>query len=165
MISRVLQFWRQRFLGLLVSQLRQGISPQKIALTLTLGVCVSAFPIVGTTSVICFFLGLWLRLNQPVIQFVNWLASPLQMGLLLVFVRFGEWLTRAHRVRFSIPELWAKFHASPAGFFREFGLTCWHGIIGWFVVAPVAGVLLYGLFLFLTRQLARQTEPLGRAQE
>ena len=122
MIARIQQFWRARVLGLLIGQLRQGSTPQKIALTVTLGICISAFPLVGTTSILCFIVGLWLRLNQPILQLVNWLASPLQMGLLLAFVRLGEHLTRAQRVPFSVPELWAKFPASPAQFFREFGL-------------------------------------------
>jgi len=56
----------------------------------------------------------------------------------------------------SIPELWAKLHASPAAFVREFGRSGWHGIVGWAVVTPVAGVLLYFLFLPLTKELARR---------
>ena len=153
--ARMAHFWRERVVGLLMAQLNQGITPQKIALTITLGVCISAFPIVGTTSLMCFVLGVWLGLNQPVIQLVNWLASPLQMGLFAPFVRLGEHLTRAPRVSFSIPEMIDKFRASPLEFTREFGLTGWHGIVGWTVVAPVAGVLLYFLFLGLTRKLVR----------
>jgi uncharacterized protein (DUF2062 family) len=164
--SRWQRFWRERVVGLLIAQLQQGISPQKIALTVALGICFSAFPIIGATSLLCFTFGLWLRLNQPIIQLVNWLGSPLQLGLLLMFVRLGEWLMRAQRVSFSIPELFAKFHASPTKFFQEFGLTGVHGIIGWLVVAPFAGVLLYYLFLPMTKKLAaalpvpEKTEPL-----
>lgn len=152
--TRLATFWRERVVGLLVAQLRQGITPQKIALTITLGVCLSAFPIVGATSLLCFFIGIWLGLNQPVIQLVNWLASPLQMGLFAPFVRLGEHLTRSPRVSFSIPELIAKFRASPLAFFKEFGLTGWHGVVGWLVVAPLAGVALYFIFLPLTQKLA-----------
>ncbi len=153
----------QRLWGLLADQLKQGVSPQKIALTLTLGVCVSAFPLVGTTSLLCLLLGLWLGLNQPIIQFVNWLASPLQMGLLPAFVRLGEWLVRAPRVSFSIPELWARLRSSPAEFLREFGLTGWHGILGWAVVAPAAGIFLYSIFLPVTKHLAAQTKKMPPA--
>jgi hypothetical protein len=48
----------------------------------------------------------------------------------------------------------AKFRVSPLQFTREFGLTGWHGIVGWLAVAPVAGVLLYFVFLRLTKRLA-----------
>ena len=153
--ARCRHFWRERVMGLLVAQLQQGISPQKIALTITLGICVSAFPIVGTTSILCFIIGVCLGLNQPIIQLVNWLASPLQMGMFPAFVRLGEWVMRAHRVSFSIPDLWAKFRASPAAFFREFGLTGWHGIVGWAVAVPFAFALLYLAILHLTKKLQR----------
>ena len=152
--ARLERFWRERVVGLVVAQLKQGITPQKIALTITLGVCISAFPIVGTTSLMCFFIGVWLGLNQPVIQLLNWLASPLQMGLFAPFVRLGEYLTGSPRVSFSIPELIAKFRASPLEFTREFGLTGWHAIVGWLVVVPLAGVVLYFIFLGLTKRLA-----------
>jgi hypothetical protein len=56
-------------------------------------------------------------------------------------------------VPFSIPGLLAKFRASPTGFFKEFGLTGWHGIIGWAVTVPIAGVLLYFFLRPLTQKL------------
>ena len=157
--ARLKHLWRERVVGLLVAQLKQGITPQKIALTLTLGVCFSAFPILGATTLLCFAFGVWLGLNQPIIQLVNYLASPLQLGLIAPFVRLGEHLTRSPRVSFSIPELMAKFRASPLEFIREFGLTGWHGIVGWLAVAPLAGVLLYFIFLPLTRKLAAGRNP------
>jgi hypothetical protein len=96
----------------------------------------------------------WLKLNQPVIQLVNYLASPLQLALILVFVRIGEWIMLAPRVSFSIPELFRKFHESPANFFREFGLTGLHGIIAWLVIAPFFAALVYFLLLPPLKKLA-----------
>ena len=96
----------------------------------------------------------WLKLNQPVIQLVNYLASPLQLALIFVFVRIGEWIMRAPRVSFSIPELFRKFHESPANFFREFGLTGLHGIIAWLVIAPFFAALIYFLLLPPLKKLA-----------
>jgi uncharacterized protein (DUF2062 family) len=152
--ARCQRFWRERVVALLITQLRQGVSPQKIALTIALGICLACFPIIGATSMLCLVTGLWLKLNQPVIQLVNWLASPLQLGLLLPLVRLGERLAGAQPVSFTIPEMFAKFQASPAKFLGEFGLTGVHGIIGWVTVAPLAGVLLYIFFLPVTNRLA-----------
>ena len=157
--ARWKNFWRDRVLGVIVSQLKQGISPQKVALAVALGLCLAVFPILGATTLLCFTCGVWLNLNQPVIQLVNWLASPLQLLLIPAFVRFGESLVRADRVSFSIPELFAKFHASPLQFFREFGLTGVHGIIGWVVAAPFAGIIVYRLLLPVTKRLARESRP------
>ena len=146
-------------MALIVAQLAQGITPEKIALTIALGLNLGIFPILGTTTVLCLGAGLWLRLNQPVIQLVNWLASPLQLMLILVFVRIGEWLMRAQRVNFSIPELMRKFRESPVKFFQEFGLTGLHGIVAWLVIAPFLTALIYFTLLPLLKRLARKEAP------
>jgi uncharacterized protein (DUF2062 family) len=152
--SRLKKFWRERVVGLITAQFTQGFTPEKIALTITLGLTLGLFPILGATTALCALAGVWLKLNQPVIQLVNYLASPLQLAMILVFVRLGEWMVHAQRVNFSIPELFRKFHESPAKFFQEFGLTGLHGIIAWFVIAPFASGLIYFLLLPPLKKLA-----------
>src|SRR5579862_4910652 len=98
-------FWRRRVIGLIVAQLTQGVTPSKIALTIALGVTLGVFPILGATTVLCAIVGIWLKLNQPIIQFINWIISALQLSLILVFVRIGEWIVHAEPVMFSVPEM------------------------------------------------------------
>lgn len=150
-------FWRRRVLGVIVGQLRQGITPEKISLTIALGVTLGIFPILGATTMLCFVAGLWLNLNQPIIQMVNYLVYALQLVMILVFVRAGEFVVRAAPVSFSIPELFRKFHESPREFFREFGITGVHGIIGWLLAAPLVAGLLYFILLPLMKKLAGAT--------
>jgi uncharacterized protein (DUF2062 family) len=152
--SRLKKFWQERVVTLIVAQFTQGFTPQEISLTVTLGVTLGIFPIFGATTTLCALAGFWLKLNQPVIQLVNYLVSPLQMALILVFVRIGEWIMHAPRVSFSIPELFRKFHESHANFFREFGLTGLHGIIAWLVIAPFFAALIYFLLLPPLKKLA-----------
>ena len=152
--SRLKQFWRERVVALVTAQLVQGIAPEKIALTIALGLTLGIFPILGATTTLCAIAGICLKLNQPVIQLVNWIASPLQLILILVLVRIGEWLTHAARVSFSIPELIHKFHESPLKFFKEFGMTGLHGIIAWLVIAPLLTTILYFLLLMPLKKLA-----------
>jgi len=153
--SRLGHFWRERVLGLIVAQLTQGVTPQKIALTIALGVSLAMFPILGSTTLLCAVVAVCLKLNQPIIQLVNWLAYPLQFAMLIPLVRMGEWLTRAPRMGFSIPELIRKFHESPVNFLREFGMTGVHGIIAWLLIAPLSAALIYFLLLPPLKKLAR----------
>jgi uncharacterized protein (DUF2062 family) len=157
-ISPAKSFWRRRVLDVIVGQLKQGITPQKISLTLALGVTLGIFPILGATTLLCFVVGLCLKLNQPIIQMVNYLVYALQLVLILFFVRVGEFLMHAKPVSFSIPELFRKFHESPREFFREFGMTGVHGIVGWLLVAPFVAALLYFILLPLMKKLARVTQ-------
>ena len=153
--SRLKKFWQERVIAVIVAQFTQGFTPQKIALTIALGLNLGLFPILGATTALCAIAGLWLKLNQPVIQLLNWLASPLQLAMILVFVRIGEWLVRAQPVSFSIPELFRKFHESPVKFMQEFGLTGLHGIIAWLVIAPFLTALIYLLVLTPLKRLAQ----------
>lgn len=157
--SPLKKFWRERVVALVAAQLVQGITPQKIALTIALGLNLGIFPILGATTTLCAIVGIWLRLNQPVIQLVNWLASPLQLLLILFFVRVGEWLVRAPRISFSIPELIRKFHQSQLKFFQEFGMTGLHGIIAWLLIAPFLTMIVYLLALGPLKELAGLKSP------
>lgn len=153
--SRLGKFWQERVLALILAQFTQGFTPQKIALTVALGFSLGLFPIFGATSTLCALAGICLKLNQPVIQLVNWLVAPLQLAMILVFVRIGEWLVRAQPVNFSIPELFRKFNESPGRFLQEFGLTGLHGILAWLVIAPLLSALIYFILLPPLKKLAQ----------
>lgn len=75
--------------------LRQGISPQRLALTLALGFAIGCFPVVGVPTAACTVLALSLKLNLPAIQAANCMAAPLQVLLMAPFVRLGGWLFAA----------------------------------------------------------------------
>ena len=145
-------------LDVIVGQLKQGITPQKISLTIALGVTCGVFPILGATTLLCIGFGLWLKLNQPIIQMVNWLVSALHLVMILFFVRIGEFVVRATPVSFSIPELFQKFNESPLEFMRQFGLTGLHGIVGWLLIAPELTALLYFILLPFMKKLARMNQ-------
>lgn len=157
--SRLKKFWRERVVALVAGQLKQGITPQKISLTIALGLALGIFPILGATTLLCFIAGTCFKLNQPVIQLVNYLVSALQLALILVFVRIGEWLMHARPVSFSIPELLRKFHESPVKFFQEFGMTGLHGIVAWLVIAPFLVALVYSLLLPPLKKISRRSRP------
>src|SRR5688500_2901082 len=83
-------FLRRRILHPLSNHLKQGHSPEKIALSLALGISLGLFPIFGATTFICVGVAVSLRLSHPVIQIANQLMYPIQLPLILVFVRLGE---------------------------------------------------------------------------
>jgi uncharacterized protein (DUF2062 family) len=149
---------RDRTVGLVVAQLRQGITAPKIALTLALGLALTVFPIFGTTATLCVLIGLWLRLNQPLLQLINWCATPLQFPAIYFFVRVGERLTHAPSMPFSVLGLARSFRASPGAFLREFGMTGLRGILAWALIAPPLTAVLYLLLLPPLRRVA-QSKP------
>jgi len=124
--------------SLVRQQLRQGLSPRQLSLTVAIGAALGLFPILGATTLLCFLAALVLRLNQPLIQAANWVVAWLQPPLILLFVRIGESIVGADAMPLNPAELVADFKASPSEFMQRFGVTGLHGILGWLVVATPA---------------------------
>ncbi len=150
-------FWKRRVLTPILNQLRQGITPEKIALTLALGGVLGIFPILGATTLLCALAGVWLRLNQPIIQLVNYFVYPMQILLLLPFYRAGERLFGAEPVPITdIAELIERFRAGPLQFMADYGMVGVYGITVWSLAAlPVAAAAYFILKPLLKTLSAR----------
>ncbi|HEY1789451.1 MAG TPA: DUF2062 domain-containing protein [Verrucomicrobiae bacterium] len=139
----LMNFWRERIVAPIVAQLVQGVTPQKVALSIALGISLGVIPVLGITTALCAMAAVRLRLNQPIIQLVNWLVYPLQLALLLGFVRIGEWMTHAPQMGFSLPQLIQTFHESPLKFLQEFGICQLQGLIAWLFIAPIFTAIVF----------------------
>ena len=148
-------WWRRRVVAPILLQLKQGITPQQVALTLALGAVLGIFPILGASTPLCLLAGVWLRLNQPLIQLVNYLVYPLQLLLLIPFYRAGERLFGAEPVPIvNVPELIARFGADPWQFVLDYGRVGLYGIAVWCLVAPLLTALGYLLLKPMLQGLA-----------
>ena len=152
-------FWQKRVVTPVVAQLRQGVTPEKLALTIALGLALGCFPLLGSATLLCGLAGLALRLNQPVIQLVNYGAYPLQLTLLIPHYRAGEWLFQSPPVPLSIPLLYQRFAEDFGSFLRDYGLLALQGIAVWCLLAPPAAAALYFATRGPLRLLARTLSP------
>ncbi len=133
-------FWRRRIIAPLRTQLTRGVSPRALSHAVAGGFVCGVFPVLGTTTLLTTVSGIALRLNQPVMQSINWLTYPLHLVLIPVFIRLGEHLFGAEPLAFSIPQLVEIFAEAPAAFFSRFAMTFAHCIVAWLVVAPFLAV-------------------------
>jgi uncharacterized protein (DUF2062 family) len=125
------------------SWLRQGISPQRLALTLALGFAIGCIPVFGIPTALCLLVALGLRLNVPAIQAANYAAMPLQVALIFPFVRLGGWMfaSSAHQ---ALPA--GFLHESPLKIVWASGSLAEHALAAWLVTA-IPTVLLMTLVL------------------
>jgi uncharacterized protein (DUF2062 family) len=135
--------------------LRQGITPEKIALSLAFGIGLGIFPVLGVSTILCTVIALALRLNLPAIQLVNYLTSPAQLLLIIPFVRVGEHLMHASPQPLSIR---SGLRLLGHGVF-EAVIVLWsailHAALGWALLGPPFIYLLYLLFKPLMIKIAR----------
>ena len=149
--------FQRRIVDPIVAQLRQGIAPEKVALTIALGMVLGVFPILGSTMLLCALAAVLLRLNQPIIQLVNYAAYPIQLLLIIPIYRAGETLFQREHVPLSIPLIFDRFRADFRQFLLDFGLIAIHGIVVWCLLAPIAALLIYYITRPALRALARRT--------
>jgi uncharacterized protein (DUF2062 family) len=133
-----------------IAQLTQGITPEKIALTLAVGSACALFPILGTTILLCFIVGVVLRLNQPLIQLVNALFTVPHIFVVYGLIRLGDIIFGVPQPRFtvaefvvrrphSIPNLWSivlSLWREHGLYFHLLGEVALHALVAWAIVAP-----------------------------
>jgi uncharacterized protein (DUF2062 family) len=155
------RLWNERVAAPVTASLRQGLTPEGIALSLAFGVAVGLFPVVGATTLLGLALGSALRLNLPVLQVANWAAYPLQLALVLPLVRLGERLTGAPPATFWAAPLVAHTSAQPLGGLERFAVSGLHGILGWTAVLPIVVLVVYQALLPLLRAAEARLRPSG----
>jgi uncharacterized protein (DUF2062 family) len=148
--------FRRRIARPIVELLRQGVTPEKMALSLALGAVLGVFPALGTTTALCALAALILRLNLPAIQIVNYFVYPLQIALLIPFFRAGEQLFGAPHLPLSLAQILTVVHASFWGATRFLWTTIWHAAVAWCLIAPVFVALAYVILVALLRRIARR---------
>jgi uncharacterized protein (DUF2062 family) len=152
---RVRGFLRRRLIEPIIELLRQGVTPDKIALSLAFGLGLGIFPVLGVSTVLCTVAAIALRLNLPAIQLVNYLASPVQLLLIIPFVRVGEHVSNDPPQPLSIS---AGLKLLATGIVHAVTVL-WdaivHAAIGWIVIGPVLILALYKLFTPLLVYAAR----------
>ncbi|MBX3737653.1 MAG: DUF2062 domain-containing protein [Candidatus Didemnitutus sp.] len=151
-------FWQRRVAQPIVAQLTQGITPDRIALTLGVGLACGVFPFLGFTTALCFVAAAALRLNQPIIHVVNQLLWPVQLALIPVYVKLGAALYGAKTLPFDPQEVSRVFVASQHEFWSRFGLMGLHALSAWLLSVP----FLVGCVWLATRPLLQRLAS-GRA--
>jgi uncharacterized protein (DUF2062 family) len=136
----------------------QGVSPRRLALTLALGFAIGCIPVIGIPTFACVALALALRLNLPAIQAANYLVMPLQLVLIVPFVRMGGWLfSSGPRQAIAARAL---LHLPTRNLILQWGSITGQAMLAWLVIA-VPAVLLMTLILNL---LLRRIPALSTAE-
>lgn len=150
---------RRRIWEPILAQLRQGLSPRGLAWSVALGAGIAIFPMLGSTTLLCFLVALAFRLNQPAMQTANYAAYPLQLLLFVPLIRLGERIFGAPRLPLSLPVILHAMRTDLWGSIRFFWTSVWHAAVAWtLVVLPLACVLALLLSMLFHRFVPRPSE-------
>jgi len=113
----------------------EDLTPEQLALLVSVGLVAGVFPMVGVPTVLCLIAGFGLRLKPVALQLVNNISSPLQWALLLPLERIGAHLFRND--------------SRAAG---RLLLAPLHAVTGWACICVPLGLVLYFILLFVLRR-------------
>jgi uncharacterized protein (DUF2062 family) len=131
--------------------LSQGVSPRRLALTLALGLAIGCIPVFGISTLVCVAFAFGLRLNLPAIQAANYAVMPLQLLLIVPFVRLGGWLFTSGQMQAVRASALA--HASPLTVIQGFAGLAVQALLAWLVLAVPTVILLTAAFTPLLRRV------------
>jgi uncharacterized protein (DUF2062 family) len=147
-------FFQQRIVRPVLDLLRQGTSPEEIALSIAFGLVLGIFPSLGWTTLLCLLAAVIFRLNLPAVQLVNYFAYPLQLALLIPFIRAGEFLFHSVRLPLSLIQILAMIKADVWHAINVLWIATVHAIAAWALVAPLAIYVLFRILSPMLRRLA-----------
>eukprot|EP01018_Ginkgo_biloba_P013159 Gb_16977 [translate_table: standard] len=159
----IIRWGRNKIVDPFIVILRRGLAPKQLSISAALGLTLGVFPVyvvaesswpssrmrtrskgslmlctilVRVTVLLCAIMAALLRSNchVPTLMLANLVATPLEIGLLVPFLRLGEWVTHGEHFPLTSDALWKAItgHASHA---IIYGLL--HALIGWAIMAPV----------------------------
>ena len=151
---------RQKYRILIKNLFTQGISPRKLALTISLGVFIGIIPVLWGSTLICALLAFAFRLNQLSIQAANFLVYPMQIALIIPFYRIGAgifpWGPSVS------PDIFAKgIKNAWMGNLVPMAAATVKALAAWFLIAAPVVVLLYFLLWAVFARMPRLNNVSG----
>jgi uncharacterized protein (DUF2062 family) len=134
---------KQKFIDFL----KQGISPEKLALAVALGICLGIIPLLGATSLLCMAAAFSFRLNMGAIQVVNYLTYPLQLILYIPFLKYGASIFSNEKFNYSLSEITTMLSENTWQTIQKFFWVNVYGLLLWLIIAAVLYIFLYFICL------------------
>jgi uncharacterized protein (DUF2062 family) len=134
-------FYRRLVLPIL-ALLRMGATPRRLAWSIAVGLLVGVNPLVGTTTVLCLALSFAFRLNIVAAQIANHAMFPLELALVVPFIRLGSKVFRTSAMPLSAGVFLDHARRAPIVLLRQVWLWEWHAFLLWMLIAIAAAPLI-----------------------
>ncbi|CAI9754260.1 unnamed protein product [Fraxinus pennsylvanica] len=146
---------RKRIVDPLLQILRRGAEPKQLAFSGALGITLGVFPICGVTVFLC---GMAIAVlgslcHAPTVMLTNFIATPVELSLVIPFLRFGEFITGGPHFPLT-SDAFKKVLTGQAS--REVVQSIVHALLGWVVATPFIMGTLYILLLPCFKILVRK---------
>ncbi len=119
------------------NQMTQGATPEKLSQSLTAGILIGCFPVIGVTTLLSGLAGYFFKLNHIVIQSANYIMYPVQILLVPVYIKLTSVIVDIGDVPIRPDLIIELFKDDTALFFKTYAIVGVYSVILWSVFASV----------------------------
>lgn len=152
-----IKIYKEKFLKTVKNLLTEGVTPEKLGITVMLGFIVGIIPVLGINTFILAAIALRWRLNMVIIQIINYAVYPLQIMFLVPFYKAGQWVFRTEAtVNITISDYIELFSTNFFKAASEFSFMILRGMSVWFLISIPVGIIIYSIFVSFFKNLLIQ---------
>jgi uncharacterized protein (DUF2062 family) len=134
-------FYRRAVLPIL-ALLRMGATPRSLAWSIAAGLLIGINPVIGSTTLLSLAVTFRFRLNLVATQIANHAMFPLEVVLLIPFIRLGSHVFHTAAMPLA-PRLFVQeARIAPLTLTYNLWMWVWHAFVLWAALALVAAPLL-----------------------
>ncbi len=119
------------------NQMTQGATPEKLSQSLTAGLLIGCFPVIGVTTMLSGLAGYFFKLNHIVIQSANYIMYPVQILLVPVYIKLTSVIVDIGDVPIRPGLIIELFKNDTSLFFKTYALVGVYSVLLWSIVAPL----------------------------
>jgi uncharacterized protein (DUF2062 family) len=136
---------------------RQGLTPETLAFSITIGIIAGLFPVIGATTLVSVLLTLLFRQNLLIVQSVQWILGLLQLILIIPFMKLGAFLLNQNALKINMHQINMAFQPGFFSGIKTVGIFHLYAILTWTILAIPASALSYFAFRALFQK--KKTVP------
>jgi uncharacterized protein (DUF2062 family) len=126
----------------ILALLRMGATPRALAWSIAAGLVIGINPVIGTTTVLCLAAAFSFRLNVVASQIANHAMFPLELVLVVPFIRLGALVFHTTAMPLSPRMFLLAARKAPLALTRQLWLWEWHALVVWAAISLLAAPLL-----------------------
>lgn len=135
------------------------MTPHKLAVTVALGTVVGILPALGVTTVMGTALAARFRLNIAATVLVSYLVHPLQLLLIIPFIKVGIFMFGMDDLKLTLDEMIAMFQLDWLTALNKLWIANLAAVSAWAILALPVGLLLYAALLPILKRLLPKSTP------
>lgn len=148
----------------ILALLRMGATPRSLAWSIAAGLLIGINPFIGTTTVLCLVAAFCFRLNLVASQIANHMMFPLELALVIPFIRLGERVFGTSTMPLSPGSFFHAARTQPLWLTRQVWSWEWHAFVLWAALAtiamPLIALALTPVLRHLLKRIQRHEYPI-----